>query len=523
MKSFLKDGGKDFSASIIVFLVALPLCLGIALGSGAPLFAGIIAGIVGGIVVGSLSGSQLSVSGPAAGLTVIVATSIGKVPVYEAFLLSVIIAGAIQLLFGAIKAGVVGDYIPNCVLKGMLGAIGILLIIKQFTHLIGYDDTDFLIIENISTGIHITILNAINNALQVVTPGAALIGVLSLLILIIFEIPKFKKTAFAKLIPAPLVVVLLGIAIQEIALLYSPSLLLQSKHLVSLPIAKNTNEFLGFFTFPDFRFITNKDVWISGVTIAIVASIETLLCIEAVDKIDPYKRVTPANRELAAQGVGNIVSGLIGGIPITSVIVRSAANTAAGATSKRSTIFHGILLMVCAVLIPSLLNKIPLAALAAILIFTGYKLIKLPIIISMYKKGWDQFIPFTITIIAILATDLLIGIVIGMVTAMIFIIRVNFISSITIGNDENNYLIRLRKDVSFLNKPIIKSKLENIPRNSFLIIDTTRADYVDKDIIDVINDFLEHAALKNISVEIKKNDSNPIHQLFNTSLPITSN
>lgn len=514
MKSFLKGGGKDFSASIIVFLVALPLCLGVALASGAPLFAGIIAGIIGGIVVGSLSGSQLSVSGPAAGLTVIVATSIGKMPIYEAFLLSVIIAGAIQLLFGVLKAGVVGDYIPNCVIKGMLGAIGILLIIKQFPHLIGYDDTDFLIEENISTGIHITILTAINQAFQVVTPGAALIGVLSLLILITFEIPKFKKTAFAKLIPAPLVVVILGIVIQEIALRFNPALLLQAKHLVSLPVAKNANEFLGFFTFPDFTFITNKDVWISGVTLAIVASIETLLSIEAVDKIDPFKRVTPPNRELAAQGVGNIVSGLIGGIPITSVIVRSAANTTAGATSKRSAIFHGILLLVCAALIPTLLNKIPLAALAAILIFTGYKLIKLPIIVSMYKKGWDQFIPFTITIIAILATDLLIGIVIGMLTAMIFIIRVNFISAVMVGNNESNYLIRLRKDVSFLNKPIIKSKLENIPKNSFLIIDTTRADYVDKDIIDVINDYLEHAPLKNIRVEIKKNDTNPIHKFL---------
>jgi MFS superfamily sulfate permease-like transporter len=523
MKSFMKGGGKDFSASIIVFLVALPLCLGIALGSGAPLFAGIIAGIVGGIVVGSLSGSQLSVSGPAAGLTVIVATSIGKMPIYEAFLLSVIIAGAIQLLFGVLKAGVVGDYIPNCVLKGMLGAIGILLIIKQFPHLIGYDDTDFLIEENISTGIRITILTAINQAFQVVTPGAALIGVLSLLILIIFEIPKFKKTAFAKLIPAPLVVVILGVIIQEIALRYNSAFLLQAKHLVSLPVAKNANEFLGFFTSPDFTFITNKDVWISGVTLAIVASIETLLSIEAVDKIDPFKRVTPANRELAAQGVGNIVSGLIGGIPITSVIVRSSANASAGATSKRSSIFHGILLLFCAALIPTLLNKIPLAALAAILIFTGYKLIKLPIIVSMYKKGWDQFIPFTITIIAIIATDLLIGILIGMVAAMIFIIRVNFISAIMVGNNENNYLIRLRKDVSFLNKPIIKSKLESIPRNSFVIIDTTKADYVDKDIIDVINDYLEHASLKNITVEIKKNDSNPIHTFFKIPSQININ
>jgi MFS superfamily sulfate permease-like transporter len=315
----------------------------------------------------------------------------------------------------------------------------------------------------------------------------------------------------------------LGIAIQEIAIRYNPALLLQAKHLVSLPVAKNANEFLEFFTFPDFNFITNKDVWISAVTIAIVASIETLLSIEAVDKIDPLKRVTPANRELAAQGVGNIVSGLLGGIPVTSVIVRSAANTSAGATSKRSTIFHGILLLVCAALIPTLLNKIPLAALAAILIFTGYKLIKLPIIVSMYKKGWDQFIPFTITIIAILATDLLIGIVIGIITAMIFIIRVNFISSIMVGNDDNNYLIRLRKDVSFLNKPIIKNKLEGIPKNSFVIIDTTRADYVDKDIIDVINDYLEHASLKNITVEIKKNDSNPIHKLFITPAQVNNN
>jgi len=509
MKSFLKDASKDFSASIIVFLVALPLCLGIALGSGAPLFSGIIAGIVGGVVVGAFSGSHLSVSGPAAGLTVVVATAIGKLPVYEAFLLAVIIGGAIQLLFSALKAGIIGDYIPNCVLKGMLGAIGILLIIKQFPHLIGYDDTDFLIEENISTGLHETIFAGITHAIEVVTPGALIIGLMSLFVLIFFELPPVKKTSIAKLIPAPLLVVLIGIGIQETAQMYNPVLLLKAKHLVSLPIAKNVHDFFGFFTFPDFQYITNKDVWISGVTLAIVASIETLLSIEAVDKLDPYKRVTPPNRELAAQGVGNIISGFIGGLPITSVIVRSATNATAGAVSKKSAIFHGILLLVCVAFIPTILNKIPLATLAAVLIFTGYKLIKLPMIISFYKKGWDQFIPFIITIVAILATDLLIGILIGMFSALIFILRVNFVSSVMVGNIENNYLISLRKDVSFLNKPIIKSKLENIPRNSNVIIDASRADHVDNDIMDVINEYLEHASLKNISVEVKKNDNKP--------------
>ena len=502
LKTYFTNLPNDFAASIVVFLVALPLCLGIALGSNAPLFSGIIAGIVGGIVIGLLSGSQLSVSGPAAGLTAIVVVAIGKLPSFEAFLLGVVLCGVFQIILGFIRAGILGDYVPNCVIKGMLAAIGIILILKQLPHLIGYDknflgDESFLQRDNENT------FSGILRAFSAITPGAAIIGGISLIIFIAWE--KFiAKKKFGKAVPAPLVVVLLAVGLNVLFNAISPAYTLGPEHLVNIPIANSPGEFFSFFTSPDWSQFTNKQVWITGVTIALVASLETLLSIEAIDDLDPYQRVTPTNRELKAQGVGNLVSGLIGGLPITSVIVRSSANVNAGARSKMSTVFHGMLLLLCVALIPGLLNLIPTAALAAILIYTGYKLAKPSLFAAFYRKGWDQFLPFIITILAILFTDLLTGVLIGIGVGLFFIIRSNFKTSVLVVHDHNKFLVRLRKDVSFLNKPIIKNKLEMVPENASVIIDTSRADFIDKDIVEVIEDFMLHAHLKNIKVAVKR-------------------
>ncbi|MGZ5254495.1 MAG: SulP family inorganic anion transporter [Flavitalea sp.] len=501
-QKYLQSLSSDLPASIVVFLVALPLCLGIALGSGAPLFSGIIAGIVGGIVIGALSGSQLSVSGPAAGLTTIVAAAILKLPAFEAFLLAVVLCGAFQIALGFLKAGVIGDYIPGAVIKGMLAAIGLILILKQFPHLIGYD-ADFEGDESFNQANNENTLSAITNSFRYITPVAVIIGVICLVFQFSWEKFVSNKTGFLKLLPAPLVVVLIGVGINEYLKSTGGNALIQD-HMVNIPVAANAGEFISFFSFPDWSNLSNADVWITAITLALVASLETLLSLEAIDDLDPYQRVSPTNRELKAQGLGNVISGLIGGLPITSVIVRSSANVNAGAKTKMSAIFHGLLLLLSVALIPGILNLIPKSALAAILIFTGYKLAKPTLFKMYYKKGLDQFLPFVITIVAILFTDLLKGVLIGIVVGLFFIIRSNFRSAIFVVNDNNRYLFRLRKDVSFLNKPIIKRKLEEVPDNSIVLIDASRADFIDKDVVEVIEDFMISAPLKNISVELKK-------------------
>lgn len=511
MKKQFNNLQADLPASIVVFLVALPLCLGIALGSKAPLFSGIIAGIVGGIVVGMLSGSPLSVSGPAAGLTAIVAASIAKLPSFETFLLAVVLSGILQIIFGVIKAGVLGDYVPNSVIKGMLAAIGIILILKQIPHLVGYDN-DFIGDESFSQPDHQNTFTELKIAASFLSPGAIVIGLVSLLILILFESKIIKNIKSLKNLPGPLVAVLVGVLLNEYFKIGMNDFTIKPEHMVNLPVAGNLQDFWGFFTSPDFSQLGNQGVWTTALTIAIVASLETLLSIEAIDKLDPFRRVTPTNKELKAQGIGNIISGLLGGLPMTSVIVRSSANVNAGAKSKMSAVLHGALLAVCVLLIPGILNKIPLSALAAILIFTGYKLAKLPLFKEFYEKGMDQFLPFTITIIAILLTDLLIGILIGIIVALLFMVFVNFRSNIMVVNNDNNYLVKLRKDVLFINKPILKLALEKIPQHSFVLIDSTHADFIDKDIMDVIQEYKKHAGLKNITVEIKKNENKKHHK-----------
>ncbi|WP_336514956.1 SulP family inorganic anion transporter [Pollutibacter soli] len=513
MKNLFKTVRHDVPSSIVVFLVAVPLCLGIALGSKAPLFSGIIAGIVGGIVVGLLSKSPLSVSGPAAGLTAVVVAALGKLPGFESFLLAVVLAGVFQLILGYLKAGVIGDFVPNAVIKGMLAAIGIILILKQFPHLVGYD-ADFAGDESFNQDNRENTFSGLAHALRAFTPAAMLIGGISFAILLLWQTPVFKKSRVLQLIPAPLVVVVLAVTLNQWFLSGFTNLGLESTHLVNLPIAEDLSAFLSFFTFPDFSSLNNYNVWTVALTIAIVASLESLLCIEAIDKLDPFKRVTPSSRELKAQGVGNIVSGLLGGIPITSVIVRSSVNLNAGARSKASAILHGTLLLVSVIFIPKILNMIPLAALAAILIHTGLKLANIKMIRNFYKQGWDQFVPFVTTVIAILFTDLLIGIVIGLLVGLFFMIQSNFKSAVLVVNNQKNYLFRFRKDVSFLNKPIVKRKLQEIPENSHVLIDTSRADFIDKDVIEAVNDFLSHAHLKNIRVELKNGNHRQVNELF---------
>jgi len=513
--NLFKHLGSDIPASIVVFLVALPLCLGVALASNAPLFSGLIAGMVGGMVIGAISGSQLSVSGPAAGLTAIVAAAILKLNSFEVFLLSVFICGVLQLILGFIKAGVIGDYVPNAVIKGMLAAIGLILILKQFPHLIGYDK-NFIGDESFQQANNENTFTGIANAFKAITPIAALIGVVGLAFHFLWEKFTANKKGFIKLVPAPLLVVLLGIGINEF--FRHRGAALSTDHLVNLPQARSAQEFLSFFTFPEWSAILNKEVWITAITLALVASLETLLCIEAVDDLDPYQRVTNKEKELKAQGVGNMVSGLIGGLPVTSVIVRSSANVNAGAQTKLSTIMHGLLLLLCVALLPNLLNLIPNAALAAVLIFTGYKLAKPSLFMAFYKKGWDQFIPFVVTVAAILLTDLLIGVLIGIAIGLVFVLRSNFKSAVFVVHDSNKYLFRLRKDVSFLNKPIIKNKLEDVPEDSSVLIDASRADFIDKDIVEVIEDFMIHAPLKNIKVELKTSGFR--NHGFSSELPI---
>jgi MFS superfamily sulfate permease-like transporter len=404
-----------------------------------------------------------------------------------------------------VKAGVLGDYIPSSVIKGMLAAIGLILILKQVPHLFGYSkdfpgDETFMQQDGENT------FSEIGNVFGHILPVAILIGVLAILIQILWDKVLVKLHKAFVLIPAPLVVVVAAVGINELVRSIYPEYALGEAFLVSIPIANSVGEFTSFFTLPDMAHLTNYKVWTTALTIAIVASLETLLNIEAADELDPYKRVTPTNRELKAQGVGNIVSGMIGGLPLTSVIVRTSANINAGAKTKVSAILHGTFLLLSVFFIPQILNLIPLSALAGILIYTGFKLAKPAIFREFYRRGMDQFLPFVITIVAILFTDLLVGILIGCVTGLFFVIRSNFRSAVLVVNDENNFLFRLRKDVSFLNKPIIKNKLERVPDDAYVIIDARRADFIDRDIVEVIDDFKKHAHLKNIKVELKQSN-----------------
>lgn len=512
LQYYIRNLSHDLPASIVVFLVALPLCLGIALASGAPLFAGVIAGIVGGVVVAWASGSHLSVSGPAAGLTVIVFNAIETLGSFNAFLLSVVVAGIFQCVLGFLKAGLIGAFFPVSVIKGMLAAIGLILIIKQIPHATGYD-TSFDGDESYMRETAESSFFELVDALEGISPGATVVSILALLILILWETKLFKRFSLLQLIPGPLVAVIWGVAYNSLTLQYAPDWAISQKHLVSLPELGSVANFIDQFRMPDLTYLLNPKTYSIAATLAVIASLETLLSIEAVDKLDPHKRIAPTNRELKAQGLGNIVSGMIGGIPITAVIVRSSANINAGGQTRLSSFFHGVLLLVSVVFFGGFLNQIPLACLAAILLQTGYKLAKPKLFVEFYHKGWNQFLPFAITVIAILATDLLQGICIGMAIGIFFVLKANFHAAMTLTEHGSHYLLRLHKDVSFLNKALLRKHLSAIPNDSELLIDGNKALFIDQDILETIADFLLAAPDRGISVEI---------QGFNAYCPVPS-
>lgn len=502
---FFRHAKQDLPASLVVFLVALPLCLGIALASGAPLFSGIIAGIVGGIVVSLISKSPLGVSGPAAGLAVIVLSAIQELGAFETFLMAVVLAGVFQLILGILKAGVIGYYFPSSVIKGMLSAIGIIIILKQIPHAFGYDadpegDMSYMQVDGHTT------LGEFGYIFDAISPGALIIAVLSLAILILWERPFMKKLSFTRIIQGPLVVVLLGIGL-NLAFAGVEGFALLSDQVVNIPAADSLAGFFGQFTFPDFSQWNNPQVYIIAATMAVVASLETLLCVEATDKLDPEKRVTPTNRELVAQGVGNMVSGFIGGLPVTQVIVRSSANIQSGGRTRASAFVHGIMLLVTAIAIPNLLNLIPLASLAAILLVVGYKLAKPAIFKAMYRAGEEQFVPFVVTVAAIVFTDLLVGIGIGLTVAIVYILWNNFKTPYHVkpGDFESGEPIdiQLSEDVTFLNKAGIMHTLDMIPDNRVVTIDGSRTKAIHPDVLEIIDNFKQNAEGRNIQVTLK--------------------
>ncbi len=563
---------SDFAAGLVVFLVALPLCLGIALASGAPLFSGIISGIIGGIVVGYLSKSHLSVSGPAAGLTAIVLVAITDLGSFSAFLLAGLIAGAIQLLLGFIKAGSISNYFPTNVIEGMLAGIGIIIFLKQIPHAFGYDkdyegDLSFVQQDGLNT------FSEIFSVVGHVQLGAVIITIVSLLILIFWvKIPYLKDL---KLVPPALVAVVVGVLLNEFFIQSASNLAVMQSHLVSLPVPTSIDEFAAIIVTPDFSAITNSKVWIVAVTIAVVASIETLLCIEAADRMDAQKRYTDTNIELKAQGIGNMISAFIGGLPMTSVVVRTTANNSAGAKSKMAAIIHGVLLLISVLVIPTLLNKIPLATLAAILLLIGYKLavpnikhfskfmpsninifivsliaikiandnadksitlifaaISVIILINCIYKFYNDiefkklltrnqylYFPFIATVVAVVFTDLLKGVALGIIISVIFILKGNMERAYRFKKEEyvdgDIIHIDLAQEVSFLNKAAIKRTLNDIPENSKVIITAHDTVYIAHDILDLIKEFKTIRAVED-NIKVKLKGFKKVYQLENT-------
>ncbi|MEM0575631.1 SulP family inorganic anion transporter [Flavobacterium polysaccharolyticum] len=510
---------SDFAAGLVVFLVALPLCLGIAMASGAPLFSGIISGVIGGIIVGYFSQSHISVSGPAAGLTAIVLTSITDLKAFDVFLLAVFLAGVIQLLLGFIKAGSISNYFPNNVIEGMLAGIGIIIILKQLPHAVGYD-TDFEGDEAFFQTDGGNTFSSLLGFFDYIQLGSIVITLISLTILIAWDkLPALKKL---KLIPGALVAVVVGVILNEIFIASDSTLAIQKEHLVSLPIPTSFEEFKNILITPNFSSITNQKVWIVALTIAIVASIETLLCIEAADRMDLQKRYTNPNVELKAQGIGNIISSLLGGLPMTSVVVRTSANNNAGAKSKMAAIIHGVLLLISVIAIPSILNKIPLATLAAILLLVGYKLAKPATFLHFWHYGKYQFTPFIATLLAVVFTDLLKGVALGIVISILFVLRGNLKRAYSfrkeIYEDGDIIHIDLAQEVSFLNKAAIKSTLAKIPENSKVVIDAKETIYIAHDVLDLITEFKEIRS-KDLNIKVKLKNFKDEYRLENTENP----
>lgn len=497
----------DLKAGLVVFLVALPLCLGIALAQNAPLFSGIISGIIGGIVVSLISGSKLSVSGPAAGLTSIVLSSVTSLGSFEVFLLAVTIAGIFQILLGVLKAGIIGYYFPSAVIKGMLSAIGIILILKQIPHLLGDDkdpegDEAFFQVDDENT------FSEFVRMFDAPHFGSIIIGVVSILLLILWQQKFITRNKVMKLIPAPLVVVIIAILIDQLFIQFSPYLRVKTENLVQLPSFTSFSDLCGSLLHPDFSAWNNPKVYEVAAIIAAVASLETLLSLEAVDKLDPDNQISPTNRELVAQGVGNTLSGLIGGLPITAVIVRSSANVSAGGKTQMSAVFHGLLFLVAVFLLPNVLELIPLSALAGVLIMTGYKLARPGLIMGMYKQGLDQFLPFAITILVMLFTDLLKGVSVGIVVSVFFILKQNYKSPFKMIQEEidgkMNVFIKLSQNVTFINKGKFIDVFKGIPPGSIVHIDGGRCVFIDKDVLEIISAYKQSAHIHRIKVILEE-------------------
>ena len=505
MKNNLSYLKNDLPASIVVFFVALPLCLGIALASGAPLFSGLIAGIVGGIVVGAISGSQVGVSGPAAGLAAIVLAAIASLGGYENFLLAVVLGGIIQILFGVLRAGIIGYYFPSSVIKGMLTGIGIIIILKQIPHFFGWDadpggDFAFFQVDGENT------FSEIFNSLNHISLGPTIIALISLGILILWNTVLSKKAKIFQLVQGPLVAVVAGIIFYAVTK-GSSTLGFSANQLVNVPVPEDITSFLAQFSFPNFSAITNPQIWVVAFTIALVASLETLLCVEATDKLDPEKRITPTNRELLAQGTGNVISGLIGGLPITQVIVRSSANIQSGNKTKISAIIHGFFLLISVILIPRILNMIPLSVLAAILFIVGYKLAKPALFKTLYDLGWKQFIPFIVTVLGIVFIDLLIGLGLGLLVGIVVVLIKSYQNSHFLHIEredvnDNRIKMTLAEQVTFFHKGAILKELDNLPENSHLEIDVRKTRYLDNDIIEILDDFSHKAKIRNITIKL---------------------
>ncbi len=502
----LKHLRQDVPAGIVVFFVAVPLCLGIALASGAPLFAGLIAGIVGGTIVGLLSGSHVGVSGPAAGLAVIVAGAIESLGSYEAFLVAVVLSGFIQIALGLGRAGVLAYFFPSAVIMGMLTGIGLLIILKQIPHAVGWDadpEGDFAFIQPDGE----TTFSAIFRAAENFDASATLVSIVALGILILWDQVLVHRARIFQLIQGPLVAVCFGMAFQFLTVRYAPGWALASDHLVQIPVLDGFSEIAGVIVSPDWSYVGNPQIWVTALTLAIVASLETLLCVEATDKLDPDKRVTPTNRELVAQGVGNSISGFVGGLPVTQVIVRSSANIQSGAKTKASAIVHGILLIIAVFLLEDLLNLVPLSVLAAILFVVGYKLAKPQLFVSMYRLGFSQFGPFIVTILAILLTDLLKGVLLGLAVGVFFVLYQSYTNSHTVDVEEreqaDGHVVRLRlaEQVSFLSRGALLRELSAVPDGSHIVLDLSRTVAIDHDVLEILRDLEESAERRGLTVE----------------------
>ena len=500
LKKFVSEWRHDLPASIVVFLVAVPLCLGIAMASGAPPVAGLIAGVIGGVIVGMASGSGTGVSGPAAGLAVIVASSIGQIG-FGPFLTAVVIAGMIQIVLGLLRAGVIAYYFPSSVIKGMLSGIGIIIILKQLPHAVGYDKAH----EGSLTFQHSATENtfsALSNAAGFITPGAVLITLVCFGILLLWETRAIKRIKQLALIPGPLLAVVIGIVIgglQHGLGVHG----LRAEHYVDLP---DLGAGLAGLTLPDWSGFMDPRVWTVALTLAIVASLETLLCVEATDKMDPQKRITPTDRELRAQGIGNILSGFMGGLPLTQVIVRSSANIQSGGRTRLSAILHGIMILLSLLLIPAIMEMIPLASLAAILFVVGYKLAKPVLFEQMWAKGWAQFVPFIVTIGGVVLTDLLTGVLMGMGVSIFILLRNNYLTPFHFDGDvtdqEKPIRIELSEEVTFFNKASIQRTLAGLPRGTRVVIDGSRTVNLDPDVREIIEEEMVRADAQGIQIEL---------------------